>query len=291
MEKFSNWRDKGTGISPFVPIPEPSTPLYSRIISPLISLIKLPILLSLFLLSFIWTSPSLIKIIIKFLFSFSKIDFSVQGIKRSNLIKINQSKPSLNQIIFVNYITPIDSLFLATISNVSSWRKLAFVIPDSKGDTYVYSMWGFIKHSFQFPHSITSGKKITLDKLLKQNLVVFYFIEGTPSNNRSILPLQKNISIPTSVSAKLLILKIYPPFLTLPVPTVSLTKYIFTLLTGLHNRSIKFRLVDIDSGSNLDNSIKLGFTENGWNIIDDSLNIDNKINFYNYFIDYKVKRE
>ena len=44
MEKFSNWRDKGTGISPFMPEEGVQLPMKKSLMNPLFIAVKLPAL-------------------------------------------------------------------------------------------------------------------------------------------------------------------------------------------------------------------------------------------------------
>ncbi|CAH6722773.1 lysophosphatidic acid:oleoyl-CoA acyltransferase 1 [[Candida] jaroonii] len=124
MEKFSNWRDKGTGITPFIQ----SNPRFSLISLPVI-LVKLPIFI--FLLPLALLNISIIKsFILKFLFNFeSKI-------------------PRLNKDLV--YITNYSSPLLAFVVN------LPINIPIDK-EIQSFSTWTYILHSLGYE---VKGKKV-----------------------------------------------------------------------------------------------------------------------------------
>lgn len=287
MEKFSNWRDKGTGISPFMPNPQPSKSFAQKITSPFVFLIKLPLILLLVGLNQIFSLTFLLSKILNF-----SIDLSVQDIKKNNLAKTNAQKPNLNDLVFVNYISPIDSLLvlLSLHSSVKSLSQVVFLVPDTNGNIYQFTVWQFVGFTFIPPSSYiwNSAKKVDYNNL--KDKVVFYFYESTPTNNKSVLSpiLPSDQFVSKFKSVKLLILKLSPNWLTLPIPIESKLAYWFKLIVS-GPKLIKFRIV-VDDGSTttqLSLFIQKNLNENSWNTIPTDLNLNAKIKFYNYYIENK----
>lgn len=288
MEKFSNWRDKGTGISPFMPNPQPSTPIAQKLISPLIFLIKFPAAIFLFILNRLFS----ISLLVTKVFNFN-VDLSVQGIKKNDLVKTNAQKPKINELVLVNYISPIDSLLvlLTLHSSVKSLGQVVFLIPDTNGTIYQFTAWQFVWFSFTPPSAFiwNSAKKVDYNKL--KDKVVFYFFESTPTNNKSVLSpiLPSNQFVSKFESVKLLIAKLNPGWLTLPLPTESKLAYFYKLLVN-GQKLIKFRVVGDDTAkTNLSLFIQTNLSENSWNVISTDLNLNAKINFYNYYMETAKK--
>lgn len=150
MEKYSNWRDKGTGISPFIQ----SYPKHG-IISFAYLILKIPIFV--LLIPFIFLPFLVIKhFILRFLFNF-------------------QFKPlPLKGHIITNYSSPL-LLFLT---------NLPIYIPQD-GSIYYYSPLNFIRHSLNQNNRKIIG--IPVEKLDKNCIIL---IEGTSSNNKCVLKFQ-----------------------------------------------------------------------------------------------------
>lgn len=295
MEKFSNWRDKGTGISPFMPIPEPPA-LFMAVPKVIVSLIRLPILVLTLAVYFVLPFPAIGSFIVLVLFGFRNNDVSVDGVKRSKTDEINASRPTLNDFVVVNYLSPVDGLILASLSN-ANWNQIKLLVPNKDGEMYQYSIWGFIRYTLSTNIGVpTTQTRVTNYSTLK-NRLVFCFIEGTPSNNKSILPFIDNLAIPKSVfNFKTLILKIQPSYLTTPLPLVSKKVYFFKLLANLNKSSIIrakiFRHTSTEMKEYFDfNLLRHCFEVGQLNLISKDLNIDQKIGFYKYYTDYKVKKQ
>lgn len=296
MEKFSNWRDKGTGISPFMPTPEQAT-LFMIVPKAIAFLMKMPIFVLALGVYFLLPFPAIGRFIIFVLFGFRNYDLTVDGVKKSRTDEINATKPTVGDFVVVNYQSPIDGLILAALSN-ANWSKIAILIPNKEGELYQYSIWGLIRYTLSTNIGVpTSTIKIGNYSSLKDKLV-FCFIEGTPSNNKSILPFMDSfVAIPKAAfNFKTLILKIQPGYLTTPLPIVSKRRYFVRLLTNLSkNSSIRakiFKHAPTESKDTFDfRLLKHCFEVGQLNLIGQDLNINQKINFYNYYIDHKVKKQ
>lgn len=250
MEKFSNWRDKGTGISPFIPTSLPKDYIIPKCI---IFLFKLPVFLVAVLISFALPIKALI---IKFLFNF-KIN-TVDNVKS-------------NSFVVVNYSTPLIGMLLG---------KGSIVIPNSDGDLYAVSPLQVLGFSFSEDFSNPPGYKV--DDVSKLSGPVYCLIEGTPSNCKSVL---KFSSINSKYSfdkftLSTLIVKVSPPYFNLPIPNVSKVAFLFHLLTNLSSKSsISFKLVHHNSWDL--NHCKTSFRQSGLNMV--NLSVSDKESFYKYY--------
>lgn len=283
MEKFSTWRDKGTGISPFMPVENPKT-LTKKLLNPLLLAFKLPVFFLLYSISFIAPKP-VVKLILS-LFGVSEIDVLVEGVRKVKTDEINKKKPAQNEVVVANFISPLDILLLFCISNVTSVSNIAVVIPGN-GSLYQFSVWQFVLVSFSpLEEFLAEGTKLDNYTSLQGKLVVLY-PEGTPSNNRAVLPFEK---IPQSFfempkfSYKTVVLRMYPNNLTLPVPHLTKFQYLCKALT-LGNSLIKMKIVPLEKAYSL-TLAKLVFAENGLSIVD--LGLTEKTKFYTYYKGYAL---
>lgn len=293
MEKFSSWRDKATGISPFMPnqfpLVQEKSPIkkWTKIIlkSP-IFVLKFPFFLLISLLYSILGLPILLKFIIRFLFGFNRIDFSVDGVKKSQTDKLNSFKPHPNDIIVANYISPLDGYFFAMLSNSS---KIVILVPDKKGDLYQHTPRSLFNHCFTYDN----GKQPLVEDLSTlKDKIVFLLLEGTPSNNKSVLPfikLNSRYKFDENFKIKSLILKIIPNYFTLPISYIGKFQYLFQLLTNLSKNSlIRFKIYKY---YNFDlTEIRCSYELNSLSLINQDLNLDSKEKFINYYFDHSVNK-
>lgn len=278
MEKFSTWRDKGTGISPFMPAENVKGPLQKYITGPLLLLVKLPAFFILYSLSLI--AP---KAVIRLLLSLfvSAIDVLVEGVRKLKSAEIDKFKPTINDCIVSNYVSPLDVLLLFSISTASLGQTVV-VIP-SNGELYSYSVWQFVLESFT---TLINGQKLTNFDTLKDKLVLF-FPEGTPLNNKAVLPFSKTpekLFSMANFNYKTVVLRVYPNSITLPVPYLSKFGYLLKTL-GLARGFVKVKIVPATLKYTLAQA-KLVFPENGLNFVD--LGLDAKKRFFAYYSDYAL---
>ena len=294
MEKFSNWRDKGTGISPFMPVP---TPLYSNssivkktglfLIKSVIFALKLPLVIVSVVLYYLTGLQFLAKFIVLVLFGFNRLEALVDGVKRSHTEKINAILPKRNDLIVVNHSSPLDGFIYACLCSGVSWSKIAIVIPDSKGSLTLYTVWSLFSHTFN-PRA--TGTPVELCQL--KDKVVFLLLEGTPSNNKALLPFQPIAATDFSgFSIKSVVIKFQPQYLTMPIPHISKWMYLFEALTSISikNNFIKAKIYSFEKW-NL-SSIKNSFEVNSLSILGPQLDLTLKKLFEKYYFDFKVKKE
>ncbi|KAK6456236.1 vacuolar protein sorting protein 66 [Scheffersomyces xylosifermentans] len=295
MEKFSSWRDKGTGISPFMPVPFPLEQEKSTVkkwlqltVKTLVFLVKLPFLILFTLIYYLTSFKPLAQFVLLILFGFNNLDFSVENVKKSNTIAINKNKPGANEVIVVNYVSPLDGLIYAVISKTWNWRNIKILIPVQSGELYEYSIWSLILHAFDNTHL---GTPIG-DSDHYKSKVVFLLLEGTTSNNKALLPFVKLKPSYTfkGFTVKSLVVKIKPAYFTLPIPT-SKIGYLFELLTNLDqlkNNYIRLKSYQFDSFA--PETIKSSFEMNSLNAINQNLNIAEKENFIAYYNNHDIKK-
>ena len=303
MEKFSSWRDKGTGISPFMPQKLPTFQKNNSLLSVAskspIFLIKLPFFIITYLIYTITGFTFILKFILTILFGFNRIDFGVDGIKKSQIDKLTSYKPKKGDLIVTNYITPLDGYFLFLLSGTfsssssSSSSQIVILIPNESGDLYQYSPLGLFNHSFTYSNSnsnFSSSGKLVEDVSKLQNKIVFLFLEGTLSNNKSILPFIKLNSKYSfdDFNIKSLVVKLIPNYFTLPIPHVSKLQYFFELLTNLSQKLVRYKMYKFDEFDIA--KIRNSFELNSLTSMSQDLNIDSKNRFIDYYFDHSIKK-
>ncbi|KAG0662870.1 hypothetical protein C6P45_000953 [Maudiozyma exigua] len=203
MEKYTNWRDKGTGIAPFQPPTTDKESIFfnGSIVINFVNLI-LYIVRCVLLLPLVILTP-FVNLKILFLTGLTngrvKIDFQVQGVKRSVLNK-NPQKYHLQkgQIYIVNYCSVISGVILQYITNDNN--SIKYIVPnESTKELYELTLKQFIDFSMSGKSlDVTENygtliKEVTPEQLKKYTWIIFG--EGTCSNGKSILPFQINKSL------------------------------------------------------------------------------------------------
>jgi len=283
MEKFSAWRDKGTGISPFMPLDIAKSPVKKYVVDPILLLVKLPVFFILYIVAAVAPKPA-IKAVFSLLFGFSDIDVLVEGIRRTRTAEIDRNRPGINQVVISNWISPLDVFLVYILSNVASLKQVAVVLP-SNGALYTVSAWLTISLFFG-EEVVNVGEKIVDFSSLKDKLVL-YFVEGTASNNRAVLPFASTSTSyfdSPGFTYKALVLKMYPNSLTLPIPYLSRWQYLTRLLTHLSKGLFKVKIVPMETISA--NSLRLVYADNGLSTVE--LGSDQKEKFREYYKSYAL---
>ncbi|KAL1606558.1 Lysophosphatidic acid:oleoyl-CoA acyltransferase 1 [Paraconiothyrium brasiliense] len=228
MEKYSQFRDKGTAIAPFLPVPSPpANVLWTPVHAVLFALRLFPVLsisLLYFLLLEILPIPTIIKKCVLWLLLAVPgvwwVDLQVDGVKRGRLSdkQAAGSLPKEGDIVASSFTSPLDPLYLAGIFCpvfVRTW-------PGEKG-VQVITLWGAICMAFSRPQlqSPKGAKLVGLKELSRKypGSIICVFPESTTTNGRGILPLSPALLTADSKT------KIYPVNLrytpgdiTTPVP-------------------------------------------------------------------------
>ena len=324
MEKFSNWRDKATGISPFMPIPFPNssstktnqskrssnnnnnnTAIFTNFNNYTYQLVlfvtKLPIFIT--KLPFFIIAATLytltgfhifLKFIFTFLFGFNPIEYSVDGIKSSQLEKLQRFKPRRGDLIIANYSSPLDGYIIASIAQTT---QVAILVPDKSGNLYQYTPWTLIDHcvnQIQGKPVVASADEVSK---LKKNNVVVLLLEGTTSNNSALLPFIKLNDKYSTIwddfnTVKSLVIKLYPSYFTLPIPNCSSLYYLYQLFTDFAKKYVKVKIYEFESTNGVGKldlpKIRRSFELNSLNLINQDLSIDAKARFIDYYFNHGV---
>lgn len=260
MEKFTNWRDPGTGISPFMPNKQVnkgnlSVRFLRLLINVSVFIFKLPFFLSLIfvfhLIPVRTFRKGVIETISRYLFSAPNfnsrdelIDIRVENVKRLDKENVTANLPRARDVVIVNSSSPLDYLVLYLITNASSFKILTFNGKHKYVDISSFSK--FAKYALNVPvgEYPTIANLKSFSKFAANSGPIFIFPEATPSNNNAILKFNNDdslIDIPEDekIILKVLSIKLFPAYLTTPVPEGNIS-YLYRLLTS--NNSLKFKV-------------------------------------------------
>ncbi|KAA8907368.1 hypothetical protein FN846DRAFT_947569 [Sphaerosporella brunnea] len=237
MEKFSNYRDRGTQIAPFLPI-NGQRSTFQTIYGAIIFLFRLPFFLSVagsYLLFVHWLPVgSLIRK--AWLWSILGVcgvwwvDLQVEGVKRGSLARAATKLPGPGNIIVSSYTSPLDAIYLAAIFDpifTASYPTTRLV----ERVSLPLFLWRYFTSPILRPAE--PNALISLPELLRQNpnRTVLMFPEATPTNGRGILRFTPALtSAPPKTKIFPISLKYSPPDVTTPVPGAYL-KFLWSLLS------------------------------------------------------------
>ncbi|KIV95779.1 hypothetical protein PV10_03394 [Exophiala mesophila] len=225
MEKFSQYRDKGSGIAPFLPIP-PDPKGIRLPFHFFLFICRLPLLL-IFALSYFallqWLPIGVFgrKVSLWCILGIPGIwwiDLQIDGVRKGSLAKNNTRLPQQGSIIASSRASPIDALYLAAIFDpafVATYPYTRLVEP--------ISLFQAICRSFTHPRvDPPSGTHLVdLDTFLRQNSnrVTVIFPECTTTNGRGILPLSPSlVTTPPRTRVFVVSLRYSPADVTTPLP-------------------------------------------------------------------------
>nr|OQO31394.1 hypothetical protein B0A51_02184 [Rachicladosporium sp. CCFEE 5018] len=252
MEKYGQYRDKGSGIAPFFPIsPQAVHPLLLPWHLFVFS-IRIPFLL---FACFVWfafvqflTPGTLLRKAnlwcIIGIPGIWWIDLQVDGVRRGSLGKAPASSiPSAGSVIAASYTSPIDIIYLATILDpifTQSYPDTKLVRPLSFTGALLAC---FTVHT-SAPKASDTGL-VPLSTLTARNpsRIICVFPEGTPSNGRSILhPTPSLLSASPRTKIYPVSLRYTPADIVTPIPsTISGLNFLWVLLSS-HTHVIRTRI-------------------------------------------------
>lgn len=279
MEKYSTWRDKGTGIAPFIPLSFPKSAVSKYVIDPLLIAVKFPLFVFLYWFSVI-APKTCVNAIFTLLFGFST-DILVEGVRKLNKVEIAKAVPEKNTMVIANFASPLDIFVIYLTSNVSSLNSVLAILPIDNA-LYMLTPWQLAWFCFK-PINHKYGTRLTSqnEDVLKNKLVVV-FPEGTASNNRALLsfsPAVEPIFALKGFSHQTVLLLWYPNCVSLPIPIVSFMQYLFRLFTLTSNPLVKVKITPHAQGSL--KASKLAYQDNGINFVD--LGVSEKMKFFEYY--------
>lgn len=185
MEKYTNWRDKGTGIAPFIPPPVSNPGFGTLLLQTLLFAFKFIILIPLIISYEVSHSKSVLSWILGFLFGW-KLDVTIQGVKRRDLGNVRHY-PQRGRLYLCNSTSALDALVLDMIAQGPS----CFLVPQ---DHIIFKMNKNQYFKFAQSGSLDAskfGREVGNIRQLK-NTVNFMSAEGTCSNGKSVLPFALN---------------------------------------------------------------------------------------------------
>lgn len=189
MEKYTNYRDKGTGISPFIPVNPTRHGKFYRTLQWIGFVVKcillLPVLICLLGVQF---NGSMIYLLMKLLFGYS-VDVTVQG-KRKRAINKKVDYPHRGLLYLCNYTSGLDAIVCYIISQDTN--VLYLVVRDNK--VYGMRLYDFLNYSLGQIELTKCGEKINNWQEICNDYTCFMFAEGTTSNGKSVLPFEIDVT-------------------------------------------------------------------------------------------------
>lgn len=235
MEKFSQFRDRGSGISPFIPHSSPSsTP--GKLLHLTLFVFRLPFLLSYVAFYFLlaqhipFLPQALNKLLVWALLAIPQIwwgDLQLDGVKRGSLSqqppgRMPSAPPA--SVIAASFTSPVDAVYLAAVFD----PIFTISYPRSRKVSKV-GLWGAIWHALS-PSQLragppsaddTPGGLTTLDAILAENpgRVVVVFPECATTNGQGILPFSPSLlTAPAEAKIFPVSIRYASPAITTPVP-------------------------------------------------------------------------
>merc|ERR1711964_737402 len=200
MEKYSQFRDRGSGIAPFFPVSSTHTGIYFPVYV-FLFLFKLPFFITVATTYFIFLQRfplgSLFKKAILWMIlgipGIWWIDLQIDGVKKGSLAKKHQGRvPQPSDIIASSFTSPIDSLYLAAIFD----PIFTVSYPHTRQVQYI-SLFGAILRALSQPQEYPpKGAKMTdLKTLVAEHpkRVIVVFPECTTTNGKGILPFSPSL--------------------------------------------------------------------------------------------------
>lgn len=181
MEKYTNWRDNGTGIAPFLPntIRKPSKVMTACLLG--ILGVKTIIMLPLIMLYLLTGQNNLLGLILKFTFSW-KEEITVQGIKKRDVRK-SKHYPQKGKLYICNCTSPLDAFSVVLLAQ----GPVTLLVP-SNDIVYKVSIREFITFILAGGLDIKLYGHEVAELSQLGNTVNFMFAEGTSCNGKSVLP-------------------------------------------------------------------------------------------------------
>ncbi|KAF2154803.1 hypothetical protein K461DRAFT_275962 [Myriangium duriaei CBS 260.36] len=268
MEKYGAFRDKGSGIAPFFPVPsEPagiSLPVHA-----FLAFVRIPLLIGVSLVYFLlfsWLPIGSLgkKAALWCILGVPGIwwvDLQVDGVKRGSLGRNSGRLPHAGSVIASSYTSPIDALYLAAIFDPLFTRSF----PGTKQVQQI-SLWQAMLDALLLtpkdPPILGSAHLVDVATILKENpdRCVAVFPECTTSNGRGILPFSPSIlTVPEKRKIFPVSLRYTPADITTPVPG----SYI-TFLWNLCSRpthTIRVRIAEATYNTSLSPSLSAASKE------------------------------
>ncbi|KAG4025249.1 hypothetical protein MFRU_062g00030 [Monilinia fructicola] len=251
MEKYSQFRDRGSGIAPFLPVQTPSAGIYAPVYL-FLFVFKLPFFLTVSISYFLFLQwfplGSLLKKAVLWMIlgipGVWWIDLQIDGVKKGSLAKKREGRvPEPSDIIASSFTSPLDSLYLAAI-----FDPIFTVSYPHTRQVHQISLLGAIFRALQSPKEYPpKGAKMTdLSALLIRypGRAIVVFPESTTTNGKGILPVSPSLlTAPSGTKIFPISLRYSPSDITTPIPG----KYwsFFWNLLSKPTHCIKVRIAEV----------------------------------------------
>ncbi|KAI8626318.1 hypothetical protein F5Y19DRAFT_226732 [Xylariaceae sp. FL1651] len=225
MEKYSQFRDRGSGISPFLPATAPTT-FFNTIIGIGIFIFRFPLFVTYCAVYFLVLDHLPLPQFMRKLLLWTMlgipgiwwVDLQLDGVKRGSLSQQPASRfPRERAVIAAQFTSPVDAVYLAAIFDP------IFVV-SYPGTRKVQRVSLFRATALALAPPSTSVPRsglTTLRALVEQNphRVIAVFPEMTTTNGKGILPLSPSLlSCPADANIFPVSLRYTPANITTPVP-------------------------------------------------------------------------
>ncbi|KAK1573922.1 acyltransferase [Colletotrichum navitas] len=239
MEKFSQFRDKGSGISPFIPVKTGLSPV-SSVFHAFLFLVRLPIFITyvaayfLFLQHLPFLPVAVRKVLLWGMMGIPGIwwvDLQLDGVRRGTLAEQPPQRfPHPGSVIAANFTSPIDAIYLAAIFD----PIFTISYPNTRSVEQI-SLLRAVCHAFSpVRFAPRPGARLTdLAALLRKypDRVVAVFPEGCTTNGKGVLPFTPSLlAVDPDVHIFPVSIRYTPADVTTPVPGLWF-KFLWDLLS------------------------------------------------------------
>lgn len=261
MEKYSQFRDRGSGIAPFFPATSNTSSIYI-VLYVCLFLLRLPLFListTIYFLFLQWLplGPLFRKIILWIILAIPGIwwvDLQIDGVKKGSLAKKHVGRvPGPSDIIASSFASPIDAVYLAAI-----FDPIFTISYPHTHQIRVISTVGAIFRAFSMPeeYPARTSKLIDISTLIANNRqrVIVIFPECTTTNGKGIMPCSPCLlASPDTSKIFPLHLRYNPSDITTPIPGQYIS-FLWNLLSR-PTHSIRVRIAaSMENKNNKDTS-------------------------------------
>ncbi|KAH8888793.1 acyltransferase-like protein [Thozetella sp. PMI_491] len=252
MEKFSQFRDRGSGISPFLPATTPASAV-SSLLHTFLFLFRLPIFMTCVAAYFLVLHHLPLPVVARKLLLWGLmgipgiwwVDLQLDGVKRGSLSQQPPSRvPHPRSVIAASFTSPIDALYLAAVFD----PVFTISYPGSRKVKRVGllgAIFAALSPAQLLPNSPPESGLTGLDELLKKypDRVIAVFPECGTTNGKGVLPFSPSLlNVPADVHIFPVSMRYTPPDITTPVPGAWVT-FLWKLL-GRPTHSLRVRIAE-----------------------------------------------
>lgn len=238
MEKYSQFRDRATGIAPFLPITTPVS-TFAVVSHAFLFLFRLPFFLTYTLSYFIFVHFLPLPVVARKVALWGVmaipgiwwVDLQLDGVKRGHLAEQPRDRfPHPGSVIVANFTSPVDAVYLAAIFD----PIFTISYPGSRQVRRVGLLGAIAQALAPVNTAPPANAKLTdLKELLAANpsRIIAVFPECGTTNGKAILPLCPNVlELPADIHIFPVSIRYAPSDVTTPVPGQWL-KFLWTLLS------------------------------------------------------------